>query len=124
MSAQFDLDDAMAGDGTLRLALAGDWTLGLGIPAPDRVLAEIGRSPRPRKVILDAGRLARWDSGLPTFLVAVLSRCEATVTEIDGAGYDALVAAMQRTLVRFGQEMADAIVATTQVANAPPPRLE
>jgi len=45
---------------------------------------------------------------------------EATVTErIDGAGYDALVAAMQRALVRFGQQMADSVAATTQTAKAP-----
>ena len=45
---------------------------------------------------------------------------EATVTEkIDGAGYDALVAAMQRALVRFGQQVADSVVATTQTAKAP-----
>lgn len=44
---------------------------------------------------------------------------EATVTEkVEGAGYDALVAAMQAALVRFGEEMADAVAATTQVANA------
>ena len=44
----------------------------------------------------------------------------ATVTEkIDGAGYDALVAAMQRALVRFGQQMADRVAATTQTAKAP-----
>jgi uncharacterized protein len=43
---------------------------------------------------------------------------EATVTEkIDGESYEALVAAMQRALVRFGQEMADAIAAATQIAN-------
>jgi len=45
---------------------------------------------------------------------------EATVTEkIDGAGYDALVAAMQRALARFGQQMADSVAATTQTAKAP-----
>lgn len=45
---------------------------------------------------------------------------EAIVTEkIDGAGYDALVAAMQRALVRFGQQMADRVAATTQTAKAP-----
>ncbi|HYS79610.1 MAG TPA: PqiC family protein [Anaeromyxobacteraceae bacterium] len=45
---------------------------------------------------------------------------EATITErIDGAGYEALVAAMQRALVRFGQEMADSVGAATQMAKAP-----
>jgi len=49
-----------------------------------------------------------------------LSVREATVTErIDGAGYDALVAAMGRALVRFGQEMADSVTAATQVAKVP-----
>jgi uncharacterized lipoprotein YmbA len=42
---------------------------------------------------------------------------EATVTEkIEGEGYDALVAAMQRALVRFGQQMADTVVAATRMA--------
>jgi uncharacterized lipoprotein YmbA len=42
------------------------------------------------------------------------------VTEkIDADGYDALVAAMQRALVRFGQQMADTVVAATQMAKAP-----
>jgi len=45
---------------------------------------------------------------------------EATVTEkIDGAGYEALVAAMQRALVQFSQQMADSVVAMTQTAKAP-----
>jgi uncharacterized lipoprotein YmbA len=45
---------------------------------------------------------------------------EATVTEkIDGAGYDALVAAMQRALVRFGQQMADTVAGAKQTAKAP-----
>jgi uncharacterized lipoprotein YmbA len=45
---------------------------------------------------------------------------EAIVTElIDGAGYDALVAAMQRALVRFGRQMAESVVATTQTAKVP-----
>ncbi len=45
---------------------------------------------------------------------------EASVTEkIDADGYDALVAAMQRAVVRFGQQMADTVVAATQMAKAP-----
>jgi len=45
---------------------------------------------------------------------------ETTVTEkIDDASYDALVAAMQRALVRFGQQMADNVAAATRMAKAP-----
>jgi hypothetical protein len=44
---------------------------------------------------------------------------EATVTEkIEGEDYDALVAAMQRALVRFGREMADTVAAATRMARA------
>ena len=44
---------------------------------------------------------------------------EASVTEqINGPDYDALVAAMQRALVRLGEQMADSIAAAKQVATA------
>jgi uncharacterized protein len=50
----------------------------------------------------------------------LLAAREVTVTEkIDGADYEALVAAMQRALVRFGQGMANAVAAATQLAKAP-----
>ena len=45
---------------------------------------------------------------------------EATVTEqVDGTSYDALVAAMQKALVQFGQQMADSVATATQMAKAP-----
>jgi uncharacterized lipoprotein YmbA len=45
---------------------------------------------------------------------------EATVMEpIDAPGYDALVAAMQRALVRFGQQMADSVIVAAQMAKTP-----
>ena len=45
---------------------------------------------------------------------------EATVTEaISGPEYDALAAAMQRALVRFGQQMADGVAAAKQGARTP-----
>jgi uncharacterized protein len=45
---------------------------------------------------------------------------EASVTEkLDGSGYDAVVAAMQRALSRFAQEMGDSIAANKQIARVP-----
>jgi uncharacterized protein len=45
---------------------------------------------------------------------------EASVTEeMTGSDYDALVAAMQRALVRFGQQIGDGIAEVKQVARAP-----
>jgi uncharacterized lipoprotein YmbA len=64
---------------------------------------------------------ARWElctqSGGKTESLGVQ---EASVTEqITGPDYDVLVAAMQRALVRLGEQMADSIVAAKQAARAP-----
>jgi phospholipid/cholesterol/gamma-HCH transport system permease protein len=72
---QVDLEYARRPDGTLHVALGGDWTLARGIPAPRSVLAELEKPPRPRRVLLDTSVIAGWDSGLLTFLLAVQSRC-------------------------------------------------
>jgi phospholipid/cholesterol/gamma-HCH transport system permease protein len=83
---QVDLEYARGPDGTLRVALGGDWRLARGIPAPEGVIEEIEKSPLPRKVIFETGVLAGWDSGLLTFLVAVLSRCTQLGIEADRHG--------------------------------------
>ena len=42
----------------------------------------------------------------------------SVIEEVTGPGYEALVAAMQRALVRFGQQMGDGIATAKQVARA------
>src|SRR5205807_8364307 len=86
---QVDFEFARGPDGTLRVALAGDWKLGRGLPAPVGVIEEIERSPLPRKVIFETGVLAGWDSGLLTFLLAVLTRCTQLGVEVDRHGLPA-----------------------------------
>ncbi len=83
---QVDLNYTRGPDGTLRVALGGDWTLARGIPAPKAVIEEIERPPLPRRVIFETGVLAGWDSGLLTFLLAVLSRCAQLGVEADRLG--------------------------------------
>src|SRR5207302_8368357 len=78
-----DLEYARRPDGTLHVALAGEWKLGRGIPAPQGIIEEMGKSPLPRKVIFETGVLASWDSGLLTFLSSVLSRCTQLDVEVD-----------------------------------------
>jgi phospholipid/cholesterol/gamma-HCH transport system permease protein len=68
------------------VALRGDWKLARGLPAPEGVMEEIGKSPLPKKVIFETGDLAGWDSGLLTFLVAVLTRCTQLGVEVDRHG--------------------------------------
>ena len=72
---QVDLHYARRSDGTLHVSMGGDWILAHTLPAPRALLEEIGKSPPPRRMLLDTTVLARWDSGLLTFLLAVLSRC-------------------------------------------------
>jgi phospholipid/cholesterol/gamma-HCH transport system permease protein len=83
---QARLEYAKGEDGTLRVALGGDWKLAGGIPAPGGVIEEIERLPLPGKVVFETGVLAGWDSGLLAFLVAVLSRCKQLGVEFDRHG--------------------------------------
>jgi len=80
---QLDLQYARRPDGTLHVALGGEWTLARKIPAVRGVLEEIEKKPRPASVLLDTSVLAGWDSGLLTFLLAVLSRCTQLGITVD-----------------------------------------
>src|SRR5262249_8676704 len=81
-----NLEDARRPDGTLHVALDGEWKLAGGIPAPRGVLEEIARPPRPQRVTLETSVLAGWDSGLLTFLLTVVSRCAELGIEVDRHG--------------------------------------
>ena len=50
------------------------------------VIEEIEKSPLPSKVIFETRVLAGWDSGLLTFLLAVLTRCTQLGVEVDRHG--------------------------------------
>jgi uncharacterized lipoprotein YmbA len=45
-------------------------------------------------------------------------KAASVVEQVDGPEYDALVAAMQKALVRFGDQMADGIAAASRPATA------
>src|SRR5215469_1115359 len=83
---QVNLQYARRPDGALLVALGGDWKLARGIPALRGVLDEIEKPPHPQRVILETNVLAGWDSGLLTFLLAVMSRCTQLGVEVDRDG--------------------------------------
>src|SRR5262249_49172076 len=83
---QVDLQYARGPDGTLRVALAGDWKLARGVPPSPGVIEEIERPPLPRRATFETDVLAGWDSGLLTFLLAVLSRCAQLGVQVDRQG--------------------------------------
>jgi uncharacterized protein len=86
---------------------------------PYRLTVSLSRfdGVRGHSVVLQARWELRTQSGGKEESLGVK---EASVTEqIDGPDYDALVAAMQRALVRLGEQMADSVAAAEQVPRAP-----
>ena len=73
-------------DGGIRIILAGDWKLGNQLPsvqAVDDVLAPIDGTPG---VAFDTRDLGGWDSGLLTFLLAVIGHCARQKVAVDREG--------------------------------------
>ena len=95
------------------------WRSALSSGAPYRVAVSVSRFDgiSGKAVVLHA----RWELiSLGGAKEESLGVKEASVTEnVEGPGYDALVAAMQRALVRFGQQMGDSIAETKQLAKVP-----
>jgi phospholipid/cholesterol/gamma-HCH transport system permease protein len=73
-------------DGTLRLALAGDWKLGQTLPAVERVFAELAPGHQIRLLSLATDRLGEWDSGLLFFLARLFENCRSSGIGVDQSG--------------------------------------
>ncbi|MBL8199731.1 MAG: ABC transporter permease [Chromatiales bacterium] len=77
MAQPATLDPSRADDGVLRVRLAGDWLLANPLPTLEPVLDEIRGATPPRRVEFEAAGLGRWDTALPTALVAIRRAAEA-----------------------------------------------
>jgi phospholipid/cholesterol/gamma-HCH transport system permease protein len=80
----------------LSLRLSGDWVVGAKMPSTARVLAALESSPAPRSVRFDCTELKNWDSLLLSFLVKIVSACEAHEIALDTGGLPAGVRGMLR----------------------------
>ncbi len=83
-SATLAADDSAAG--TLRVALAGDWLLGHGLPGADPVLDRLRQAPKPTSLAFDTGALGDWDTGLVTTLIHIHKSAEANSVQVDASG--------------------------------------
>jgi phospholipid/cholesterol/gamma-HCH transport system permease protein len=63
------------GDGELLITLRGEWKLAEPLPSPDTVRKELETPPEIRRVSFEPKDLTGWDSGLLTFLLAVVDVC-------------------------------------------------
>jgi len=58
-------------DGILEIRLSGDWLLATPVPPVESVLAELRGAGPPARIEIEAAGLGRWDTALPTALVAI-----------------------------------------------------
>ncbi len=84
------------GDGTLLIALTGDWRLSRGLPAADETLGRVAEGTGGGRVEFDTSGLTGWDSGLLTFLLNVIDACAVRGCEVVP---DGLPEGVQRLLI-------------------------
>ena len=77
MAQPASLDLHRAADGTLQVRLAGDWLLAEPLPATEPLLEQIRGAMPPSRIEFEAAGLRRWDTALPTALVAIRRTAEA-----------------------------------------------
>ena len=80
MDATLSLDDD---DGSLRIALAGDWLLESPRPGTGPLFDRLDQSPPPQKLSFDTSALGDWDTGLVATLVAIRNRADAQGIDVD-----------------------------------------
>lgn len=71
------LDLQRTADGTLHVRLSGDWLLANPLPATEPALEQIRGATPPSRVEFEAAGLGRWDTALPSALVAIRRAAEA-----------------------------------------------
>ncbi|MBU2572259.1 MAG: ABC transporter permease [Gammaproteobacteria bacterium] len=71
---------------TWSIRLAGSWTQGANIKPVEQVLAQLAATTPFARLTLQAGDLDRWDSRLPTYLLAMLDYCQAKNIQADLSG--------------------------------------
>jgi len=69
----------------LSVRLAGNWKLRSGLPAVSKIEQQIAGGG-PRRLVLEAGALGEWDSGLLSFLVDLETFCKAKDLQLDTSG--------------------------------------
>lgn len=61
---------------TLRLTLAGEWTIRAGTPGIDDLEEQLDPESRPGRIAFDTTRLSGWDSSLLAFLARLFDLCD------------------------------------------------
>jgi phospholipid/cholesterol/gamma-HCH transport system permease protein len=73
-------------DNTLLIRLSGNWTIGEELPAPGEAARRIESAGAVAHIRFDTQELSAWDSGLLTFLIALLKGSADKGVDIDRGG--------------------------------------
>ncbi|MBI5057164.1 MAG: ABC transporter permease [Nitrospirae bacterium] len=71
---------------TLQISLAGDWVLGMDVPAAGKTREEISVNSGVEKVIFNTLDLKSWDTVVLTFLVKIIAHCASVNMSVDKNG--------------------------------------
>ena len=71
---------------TLKVILSGQWKLGDELPGADNVQQTLQGRPGVRNLVFDTRELARWDSGLLTFLINLGALCSRQNINLNSDG--------------------------------------
>jgi phospholipid/cholesterol/gamma-HCH transport system permease protein len=73
---------------SITLTVGGDWSIRQGLPSLKKLQQSLLQSP-VRQMRLDAGDLRKWDSSLPSFVLAVSALCRERNITLDGTALPA-----------------------------------
>ena len=106
------LETTLQTGSTLLLQLSGDWTLYSTIPDSETVVTSMVDGKPVTKWVFESGGVKNWDSGLLTWLSALIDYCHDHTIEIDSsglpAGVDRLVALAYAVPERAGARHTEA----------------
>ena len=73
-------------DGSLTVAIGGEWRLGERLPDVVEITERLAARPAPVAVRFDDAELGTWDTALVTRLIAIVSAAEAAHVDVDQSG--------------------------------------
>jgi len=71
---------------TLRLKLSGEWIIFTGLPAENEVFQQLSENKNITQIAFDLSEMGKWDSGLISFLLNLIKKCEHRNIQVDRLG--------------------------------------
>jgi len=86
MQAQSKIDFSRPKPDTLHAALSGAWKIGSQLPVPANIFSRLAADPGIKSLIIDASKLAEWDSSFLTFIRALTEECRQRTIALETEG--------------------------------------